>query len=272
MKIRWKASVITFLTYVAVVLFIFPALWMVLTGFKTENQAYSRVPQLLFSPTLNQFSLALHSGFFTYLAHSVAASLVSTAIAVLLGVPAAYAMVFHMPKKSSQNMLFFVLSTRFMPFAAIIVPLYIIFLHIHILDTVTSLIIVYTAMNLPLVIWMARSYFMDVPMGIVEASRIDGCTPFQSLLRIAAPISLSGLTASALLAIIFSWNDFFFAVNLTFTRSPTLPIMMSSFMSSEHLFLSKVSALGTLIAVVPIALGLFAQRHIVRGLTAGAVK
>lgn len=272
MRVRWKSSIFTLFTYLIVIFFIFPAIWMVLTGLKNEKAAYSATPSWFFKPTLAQFELAFHSNFLLYLGHSVTASLVSTAIAIVLGIPAAYAMVFHLHKKASKNMLFFVLSTRFMPFAAIIVPLYIIFLHLHLLDTIASLIVVYTAMNVPLIIWMARSYFMDLPVGIIEAARIDGCTPYQTLLRVAVPLSSSGLTASALLAIIFSWNDFFFAVNLTFTKSPTLPIMMSSFMSNEGLFLAKVSALGVLIGVVPIVLGLYAQRHIVRGLTAGAVK
>lgn len=270
---KQKLSILPTLgTYVLVLAFVFPVIWMVLTGFKTENQAYSTTPVLFFKPTLSQFALALQSGFLSYLTHSVEASFISTALAVVIGIPAAYAMVFYLKPKSSQNMLFFILSTRFMPFAAIIVPLYILFTKMHLLDTIVSLVIAYTSMNLPLIIWMARSYFQDIPYEVIEAAQIDGCTSMSSLWRVALPLSLSGLTASALLAIIFSWNDFFFAVNLTFTKSTTLPIMVSSFMSSESLFLSKVSALGTLIAIVPVVLGLYAQRHLVRGLTAGAIK
>lgn len=269
---HWREHLTAIFTYVLVLAFLFPVFWMVVTGFKTENQAYAATPTLWFKPTLAQFALALHSNFFSYLSHSLEASLISTLIAVVLGIPVAYAMVFRMKAKASNNMLFFVLSTRFMPFAAIIVPLYVLFTHLHLLDTITSLVIVYTSMNLPLVIWMARSYFLDVPVEVIEAAQIDGCSPMQSLSRIALPISSSGLAASALLAIIFSWNDFFFAVNLTFTKSPTLPIMVSSFMSNESLFLSKISALGTLVAIVPVILGLYAQRHLVRGLTAGAIK
>lgn len=271
MKRQW--GLLTSLgTYILVFMFVFPAFWMILTGFKTENQAYSTTPTLFFTPTLSQFALAFQSGVLKYLTHSVEASFLSTVVAVVLGIPAAYAMVFYLKPKSSQNMLFFILSTRFMPFAAVIVPLYILFTKAHLLDTVLSLVIVYTSMNLPLVIWMARSYFQDIPYEIIEAAQIDGCTPLSSLWRVALPLSMSGLTASALLAVIFSWNDFFFAVNLTFTKSATLPIMVSSFMSSESLFLSKVAALGSLIAIIPIILGLFAQRHLVRGLTAGAIK
>ena len=270
---RWgMRAMATGVTYLIILLFVFPALWMAVTGFKTESQAYTMPPLIWFRPTLAEFRLALTSGFGTYLAHSVEASLVSTAIAVVLGVPTAYAMVFRMRAKQSNNLLFFVLSTRFMPFAAIIVPLYVIFSKLHLLDTIPALILVYTAMNLPLIIWMGRSYFIDVPTETLEAARIDGASLWQEMFRVAVPLSRSGLTASALLAIIFAWNDFFFAVNLTYTHSPTLPIMVSSFMSNENVFLAKVSGLGTLIVAVPVALGLYAQRHLVRGLSAGALK
>src|SRR6266571_3045015 len=129
-----------------------------------------------------------------------------------LGIPAAYAMVFHMRKKSSDDMLFFVLSTRFMPFAAILVPLYVIITRLNLLDNLFTLIIIYTAMNLPLIIWMARSYFMDLPKETLEAASIDGCTTLQKIVGIVVPMAAPGLVAAALLSIIFAWNDFFFAV------------------------------------------------------------
>src|SRR5436309_12350055 len=260
------------LTYLLVFLLCFPVLWMVISGFKTEAAAYSPTPTLIFQPTLDQFALALNSGFGAYLANSVIASVVSTAIALLLGIPAAYSMVFQMSKKGSDDMLFFVLSTRFMPFAAILVPLYVIITRLNLLDNLFTLIIVYTAMNLPLMIWMARSYFMDLPKEVLEGAWLDGCSTFQTIVRIVVPMAAPGLTAAALLAIIFAWNDFFFAVTLTYTNSPTLPIMVAAFTSNEGLFLAKVSALATLIILVPVAIGIYAQRYLVQGLTGGALK
>ena len=262
----------TAITYVVVLLFIFPVLWTVITGFKTESQAYSSSPLFLFQPTVHQFLLAFGGGFWNYFSNSLLASTVSTVVALFLGVPCAYVMVFYMHRNRSKNLLFFILSTRFMPFAAIIVPLYVIFEHFNLLNNIFSLIIVYTAMNLPLVVWMSRSYFMDLPNEVMEASLLDGCSKWGALLRVAIPMSVSGLTATALLSIVFAWNDFFFAVNLTFTHSGTLPIMVSSFMTNEGLFIAKVSALATLIIIVPVILGLYAQKHLVRGLTAGAIK
>jgi len=269
---EWAQSLWTGLTYLLVFLLVFPVLWMVITGFKTESAAYSSTPTLIFQPTLDQFALALNSGFGAYLANSAIASVVSTAIALLLGIPAAYSMVFQMSKKGSDDMLFFVLSTRFMPFAAILVPLFVIFTRLNLLDNIFTLIIVYTAMNLPLMIWMARSYFMDLPKETLEAASIDGCTTLQKIVGIVVPMAAPGLVAAALLSIIFAWNDFFFAVSFTYTNSPTLPIMVAVFSSNESLFLAKVSALATLIVIVPVALGIYAQKYLVKGLTGGAIK
>src|SRR5947209_15782487 len=269
---KWTSIGWAALTYIVVFLLVFPVLWMVITGFKTEVAAIAIPPTLFFVPTLSQFEQALSGGFSAYLFNSVVASLVSTAIALILGIPAAYAMVFQMRTKSAEDMLFFVLSTRFMPFAAILVPLFVIFTRLNLLDNIFTLIIVYTAMNLPLMIWMARSYFMDLPKETLEAASIDGCTTLQKIVGIVVPMAAPGLVAAALLSIIFAWNDFFFAVSFTYTNSPTLPIMVAVFSSNESLFLAKVSALATLIVIVPVALGIYAQRYLVKGLTGGAIK
>ena len=269
---KWSRFGWAALTYLVVFLLIFPVLWMVITGFKTEVAAIAIPPTLLFAPTLSQFALAISSGFGAYLFNSAVASLVSTALALSLGIPAAYAMVFQMRKKSADDMLFFVLSTRFMPFAAILIPLFVIITRLNLLDNLFTLIIVYTAMNLPLMIWMSRSYFMDLPKEVLEGAWLDGATTLQTMLRVVVPMAAPGLAAAALLAIIFAWNDFFFAVTLTYTNSPTLPIMVATFTSNEGLFLAKVSALATIIILVPVLIGVYAQKHLVHGLTGGALK
>jgi sorbitol/mannitol transport system permease protein len=269
---KWSRFGWAALTYIVVFLLIFPVLWMVITGFKTEVSAIAIPPTLFFVPTLSQFALAMNGGFGAYLFNSAVASLVSTALALSLAIPAAYAMVFQMRKKSADDMLFFVLSTRFMPFAAILIPLFVIITRLNLLDNLFTLIIVYTAMNLPLIIWMSRSYFMDLPKEVMEGAWLDGATTLQTMLRIVVPMAAPGLAAAALLSIIFAWNDFFFAVTLTYTNSPTLPIMVATFTSNEGLFLAKVSALASIIILVPVAIGVYAQRHLVHGLTGGALK
>lgn len=269
---KWTHVLLTLVTYLLVLGLIFPVLWMIITGFKQERDAYASTPSLLFQPTLDQFALAFNSGFGAYLFNSVVASLVSTAFAMLLGIPAAYSMVFQMRKKSSNDLLFFVLSTRFMPFAAILIPLFVIVSRLNLLDNLFILIIVYTSMNLPLIIWMARSYFLELPKDVLESARLDGANTLRMLAGIVVPMAAPGLVASALLAVIFAWNDFFFAITLTYTQSPTLPIMVAVFSSNQDEFLAKVSALATCIIIVPVILGIYAQRHLVRGLTGGAIK
>jgi sorbitol/mannitol transport system permease protein len=269
---KWSRFGWAALTYILVFLLIFPVLWMVITAFKTEVAAISIPPTLFFLPTLSQFALAIDSGFSAYLFNSAVASLVSTALALCLAIPAAYAMVFQMRSKSADSMLFFVLSTRFLPFAAILVPLFVIITRLNLLDNLLTLIIVYTAMNLPLLIWMSRSYFLDLPKEVLEGAWLDGATTLQTMVRIVVPMAAPGLAAAALLSIIFAWNDFFFAVTLTYTNSPTLPIMVATFTSNEGLFLAKVSALATMIIVVPVAIGIYAQKYLVHGLTGGALK
>lgn len=269
---KWSRFGWAALTYILVFLLIFPVLWMVITAFKTEVAAISIPPTLFFLPTLSQFALAIDSGFSAYLFNSAVASLVSTALALCLAIPAAYAMVFQMRSKSADSMLFFVLSTRFLPFAAILVPLFVIITRLNLLDNLLTLIIVYTAMNLPLLIWMSRSYFLDLPKEVLEGAWLDGATTLQTMVRIVVPMAAPGLAAAALLSIIFAWNDFFFAVTLTYTNSPTLPIMVAAFTSNEGLFLAKVSALATMIIVVPVAIGIYAQKYLVHGLTGGALK
>src|SRR5947209_10972635 len=269
---KWSRFGWAALTYILVFLLIFPVLWMVITAFKTEVAAISIPPSLFFVPTLSQFGLAISGGFSAYLFNSAVASLVSTALALCLAIPAAYAMVFQMRSKSADSMLFFVLSTRFMPFAAILVPLFVIVSRLNLLDNLLTLIIVYTAMNLPLLIWMSRSYFLDLPKEVLEGAWLDGATTVQTMVRIVVLMAAQGLAAAALLSIIFAWNDFFFAVILTYTNSPTLPIMVATFTSNEGLFLAKVSALATMIILVPVAIGIYAQRYLVHGLTGGALK
>jgi sorbitol/mannitol transport system permease protein len=269
---KWSRFGWAALTYILVLLLIFPVLWMVITAFKTEVAAISIPPSLFFAPTLSQFALAISGGFGAYLFNSAVASLVSTALALCLAIPAAYAMVFQMRKRSADDMLFFVLSTRFLPFAAILVPIFVIVTRLNLLDNLITLIIVYTAMNLPLLIWMSRSYFLDLPKEVLEGAWLDGATTLQTMVRIVVPMAAPGLAAAALLSIIFAWNDFFFAVTLTYTNSPTLPIMVASFTTNEGLFLAKVSALSTMIILVPVAIGIYAQKYLVHGLTGGALK
>lgn len=253
-------------------LFFFPVLYMVLTGFKTESTAITLPPKLIFHPTLEQYRDIFSRGFLPFFRNSLIASLVSTAIVLVLAVPAAYALALR-PMKRWRDVLFFFISTKFMPPAGIIVPLYIIFRDAHLLNTLRGLIIIYVAMNMPIAIWMLRSFFEEVPQAILEAARLDGAGVFREMTQIVLPLVIPGLVATAFLSIIFAWNEFFFAVNLTATdQAATVPLFMQKFITSEGLFWARLSAASTMAIAPVVILGWVSQRQLVRGLSMGAVK
>ncbi|MBC7870384.1 MAG: carbohydrate ABC transporter permease [Chitinophagaceae bacterium] len=269
---RTVGNGLTFLTYLLAFIIFFPILWMVLTSFKTEAVAFDYPPKLVFTPTLSNWNIALfETGFFKSLRNTLLIVAGSTSLALILGIPAAYALAYY-PGKRADFTLTWLISTRMLPPVGVIVPLFIIFRDTGLRDTHLGLIIIYCAMNLPLVVWMMRSFFLDVPYEILEAGRIDGVSLWQEFRFIAIPLVLPGLFATALLCMIFSWNEFFFAFNLTVTDAAPLSVYISSFKTAEGLFWAKMSA-GATAAVLPVVIaGWFAQRQLVKGLTMGAVK
>jgi sorbitol/mannitol transport system permease protein len=264
-------ALLTAFTYLLAFVFVFPLLWTLLTGFKTEADAAAQPPKFLFHLTLANYRAALGNGYFTFFWNSVFLSVGATLLALVLGLPAAYSLAFH-PTKRSPNVLSWVLSTRMLPVVGVLVPLIVIYKRVGLFDTREGMILLYAAINLPLVMWMMRSFFADLPRAIIEASLVDGCGFFRILTRIVLPLSAPGLAATSLLCLIFSWNEVILAVNLTGVNAGTLPVYMSGFMTSEGLFWAKMSAAST-VAIAPVIIaGWMAQRSLVRGLTFGAVK
>jgi len=206
--------------------FFLPVAWMVLTAFKPESAAETWPPQFTFSPTLSQFKLVF-SGWGPYLTHSVIATVVSTILVVALGVPAAYALSLQ-PIKRWRDGLFFFISTKMLPIVAAIGPLYVIALKTHLLDSIWVLIILYTAMNLPLAVWMIRSFMLEVPGELLEAARLDGAGRIREIREVILPIVSPGLVSTALICVIFAWNELFLALNLTVTNAATMPMFLIS--------------------------------------------
>src|SRR5258708_7375334 len=260
------------LTIVIALVVFFPIFWMFLTSFKTEGDAYTDPPLLIFQPTLENYATALQeSRYFDYLGNTLLITTFSALVAVCLGVPAAYSLAYYPGKRSNFTMMW-VMSTRMLPPVGVIVPLYIIFKNLSLFDTHFGLILLYTTMNLPLVIWMMRSFLADLPYEILEAARIDGATLLQEFTRVILPLAMPGLMATVLLCFIFTWNEFFIAFNLTITKAAPLSGFIVSFKTSEGLFWAKMSAAATITALPVVIAGWVAQRQLVRGLTAGAVK
>jgi sorbitol/mannitol transport system permease protein len=260
----------TVLGWVVAIAFFLPVFWMVLTAFKPESAAETWPPKFIFTPTLSEFRLAI-TGMGPFLTHSIIATVGSTILVLLLGVPAAYALSVR-PVKHWRDGLFFFISTKMLPIVAAIGPLYVIALHAHLLDNIWLLIILYTAMNLPLAIWMIRSFMLEVPTELLEAARLDGAGRIREMGTVILPIISPGLVSTALICVIFAWNELFLAINLTVTNAATLPMFLISSVPQEGLFIAHLCAAATIASVPVIIVGWIAQRSLVRGLAMGAIK
>lgn len=271
MSSRIKAVLLTTLTWVLVLGFFFPVFWMFLNGFKPEAKASTVDPVLFFRPVLDGYQAAMDRGMPSYLRNSAIAAVGSTLIIVLLAFPGAYALSIRRIKKVDDAMFFFI-STRFMPVAAAVLPLYMILKSIGGLDNVYLLTLIYASVNLPIAIWMMRSFLLEVPVEIIEACRLDGAGFFREMTRIVLPLVMPGLAAAALICFIFAWNEYFLALLLTSSEAKTTPPFLGSFVDGRGQFLAVLSAAATLAALPVIVAGWIAQKQLVRGLSMGAVK
>ena len=260
----------TVLAWAVAIVFFIPVLWMVLTAFKPESAAETWPPKFIFTPTLSEFRLAV-TGMGPFLTHSIIATVGSTILVLLLAVPAAYALSVR-PIKHWRDGLFFFISTKMLPIVAAIGPLYVIALHAHLLDSIALMIILYTAMNLPLAIWMIRSFMLEVPRELLEAARLDGAGRIREISGVILPVISPGLVSTALICVIFAWIELFLALNLTVTNAATMPMFLISSVPQEGLYLAHLSAAATVASIPVIAVGWIAQRSLVRGLSMGAIK
>ena len=192
-------------------------------------------------------------------------------LVMFLAVPAAYALSIR-PVKKTQDVLFFFISTKMLPVVAVIVPLYVAAGTVGLLDNIWLLIVLYTAMNLPIAVWMMRSFLLEVPKEVLEAAEVDGAKLPTLLREVMLPMVAPGLAATALICVIFAWNEFFFAVNLTAAQAGTVPVFLVGFITSEGLFWAQLSAAATLASLPVVLAGWVAQKQLVRGLSMGAIK
>jgi sorbitol/mannitol transport system permease protein len=255
-------------------LWIFPVGWTLFTSFKTEQDASAQT--LHNGLSFGRYSEVSHStegtlSLGTAFTNSLVVVLVSTTIVMLLALPAAYALAIHrLPKW--RDVLFFFISTKFLPIVASIFPIYVYAQKWDLIGTRTILIILYIAINLPLAIWMLRSFFVEVPRDLIEAAEIDGTTLINQLRSVILPIAAPGIAATALLCVIFAWNEYFYAIQLNFAGASTMPQWVIGNVSTRGNFLAKLSA-ASIIACVPVVLaGWAAQKKMIRGLSMGAIK
>lgn len=260
--------------WVVGMLWIFPVGWTLLTSFKTEQDASAQT--LHNGLTFGRYSDVSHSTTGTLslsaaFTNSLVVVVVSTVIVMLLALPAAYALAIR-PVPKWRDVLFFFISIKFLPIVASIFPIYVYAQKWNLIGTRTILIILYIAINLPLAIWMLRSFFIEVPRELIEASEIDGTSLFNQLRSVILPITAPGIAATALLCVIFAWNEYFYAIQLNFAGASTMPQWVIGNVSTRGNFLAKLSA-ASIIACLPVVLaGWAAQKRMIRGLSMGAIK
>ena len=258
-------------TWIVTLIFFLPVAWMVLTSFHDEADAATNPPSVFAPLTFSNYGDLFSRDIGPYLINSATASIVSTILVLVLAVPAAYALSIK-PVEKWTDVLFFFLSTKFLPLIAALLPIYLIVKYLGMLDNIYTLVIIYTSMNLPIAVWMMRSFLAEVPFEILEAAQVDGAGFVRTLVSIITPIAMPGLAATSLICFIFSWNEFMFAVNLTAVRAATSPIFLVGFISSQGLFLAKLCAAATIVSLPVLIAGFAAQDKLVRGLSLGAVK
>jgi multiple sugar transport system permease protein len=263
-------AIIHALVLVLVVLVLAPFLWLLRMSLQTNAEIFAFPPHLWFTPTLSNYA-ALWQGQFPHsFANSAIVSTVSTLVAMVVGVPAAYALA-RMHTRSDMLSLWIVAS-RLAPPTAFAIPYFLAYRDLHLLDTRTGLIIIYLTFNLSLVIWLMRPFFENSPRALEEAAWIDGASYFQTLLRVVLPTAAPGLAATAILCFVFSWNDFFFALILTRSNAMTAPVAVVNFMNYVGWEWGRIAAGGTLVMLPVLVFSLLVRRFLISGLTAGAVK
>jgi sorbitol/mannitol transport system permease protein len=268
-----RRTITTILAWLIGFLIFFPILWTVITSFKTELEAFSTPPKFLFFEwtTENYGIVQERSNYLRFVTNSLILSIGSTLVALLFAIPAAWAMAFA-PGKRTKDLLMWMLSTKMMPPVGALIPVYLIFRDMGLLDSRGGLIAVLFLLNLPIVVWMLYTYFKEIPGEILEAARMDGASIWNELLYVLAPMAVPGIASTLLLNVILAWNEAFWTLNLTTSAAAPLTAFIASYSSPEGLFWAKLSAASTM-AIAPIlVLGWFAQKQLVRGLTFGAVK
>lgn len=277
---RIRGHIASVAAWIVGIIFVLPVLLMVFVSFRSDSAGLATLNPMNFTAP---FTFEGYAKFFgsesgqspiPYLLNSVMASVISTLLVIVLAIPASYALAVRKVRRWTDVMFFF-LSTKFLPVAAGLVPLYVIALQVHALNHVWFLIILYMAMNLPIAIWMMRSFMADIPIALFEAASLDGAGLTKTLVRVATPIAMPGIAATALICFIFSWNELLYATLLTSTsNAQTLPVLLVGLQGSTGggTFVGAISAAATLVSVPVLVAGFAAQDKLVQGLSMGAVK
>ncbi len=249
-----------------------PYLWMVMTGFMDNATATSSTPQWFFTPSVDAFDhLIFDKGIMTNFYNSLIVSLSSTFFSVTFGMFCAYAIARY-DFIGRDDVSFWVLTNRMMPPVAVLIPIFVTFQTLRLLDTLLGLIILYTAMQLPFVVWMLTGYFRDIPRRYEESAMVDGDTWFQAFRKVTLPLMMPSITATAIFVMILSWNEFAFAMFLTSTQAKTLPPAIVAYSIGANISWNVLGAAVVLVTAPLILFVLLVQRQLISGLSQGTVR
>lgn len=266
-KLAWRYIFATAVT----VVFLFPIYWLFMISFKTPDEIF-HVPPLWLPGQIqfNNYWVLFKDGDVVAIWNSLIVAGTSSVIAMILGTFCAYSLARF--NTGGKNLAMWIISQRMMPPIAVVFPVFLVYVYFGMVDTYSGLILLYTAFNLPYVIWMMRGYIADIPLELEESALLDGCTRWQTLWKVVFPMARTGLMATAIFTFVFAWNDFLFALILTRTEVITFPVQLTHYMGGQSNFWSKIAAmsvLGTLPIFIAVTL---MQRYLVRGISLGAVK
>ena len=260
------------LAWIVGLLFFFPIFWLIFTSFKTDADAVKPEHLFFFTPTLdNYLNMTENYDYWRFATNSIITSVFATAVALAVGIPAAYAMAFN-PTRRTKDVLMWMLSTKMLPAAAVLYPMTFLAKSTGLYDTHFVVVLVLALVNLPIVVWMLFTYFKEIPKDIIEAGQMDGVNTWGEIKEILIPLAWGGIASTALLCFIFCWNEAYWTVRLTTTEAATLSALIEGNRAPEGLFFGRLSAVSAAAVGPIVVLGWFCQKQLVQGLTFGAVK
>ena len=270
MKRRWLPTVLFYVAVAAMALVVlFPFLWMLASSFKTQVDIIAWPPKIFFEPTLRNYEKVFdEQDFLKYFVNSTVVGTAAVGLSLLLGLPAAYSIA----RFAQRRLAVFILLARLMPGISFLMPWYIVFSRLGLMDSYTALILSHILIALPIVVWIMSSYFATIPRELEESAMVDGATRQYAFLKIILPLSGPGIITATTLSFIFSWNNFMFSQVLSMERTKTLPIAVYNFLSYAEVDWGGVMAAAVAIMTPAIVLTMVFQKYVVKGLTMGAVK
>jgi multiple sugar transport system permease protein len=273
MKRSRSATVLVYgLVIAAVALFMLPLVWLLLTSIKPARDTFAYPPVLAFQPTLDSYTeVFAQSDFPHYLLNSIIVGVLATTIALVIGLPAAYALA-RMRVRGRGAWRGAALIPQMLPPIVIVIPLYMIFRSSGLLDNVFSLAFTYLALTVPISVWILTNFVEELPIELDEAALVDGASRLQVLLRVVLPLVRPGLAAAAVICLLYTWNEFLYALILTGRDAKTAPVAIVGFMTNKEIYWGRIAAAGTVVLIPVLAFGIVAHRHLVRGLVSGAGK